>query len=100
MLAINAAIPVNRASNVGTSHLVFQGRGDLMSLDELEEAGSVPTKGWIEGFMEPDEIAQCFDIREMDGEQAPKPKLERITNLSGEEVTLQSAQPSRRIRVR
>ena len=100
MLVVNASIPIHRESLIGTSHLVFQGRGDLMSLDDLAESGSTPTNGWIQGFMDSEEIIQCFDIRELDSEQAPAPKLERIVNMSGNTVTLQSAIPSRRIRVR
>jgi hypothetical protein len=100
MLAVNAMLPIHRDSLVGTRHLVFQGRGDLIGLDELAEAGRAPNKGYIEGFLASEEIIQCFDIRELDAERAPRPKLETVVTMSGKEVMLQSAIPARRIRVR
>ena len=100
LLVINSNLPVNRASLLTSTHVMFQGRADLLSLDELADEGILPNKGWIEGFMEPDEISQCFDIEQLDSEKSAPPKVEVLTGMSGEKVALKTSQPTRRIRVR
>lgn len=99
--AISAAIPAFRDSKInGNSFVVFQGRADIVGLDELEEMGIKPTRSWAEAFMNAEELEKCYDIRELSGELAPKPKIEVATSLSGKQVTLNVAQAARRVKVR
>lgn len=100
MYAITAVLPTHRDSLVGTGHLVFQGRGDLVGLYELDEMGMSPNQGYVDGFLDPHELAECFDIRQLDDPISSAPKVEHAINMSGEAVTFTSSVPRRRIRVR
>ena len=100
MYTVTAAIPSYRGCLVGDSFLVFQGRGDFLTVDELEDEGFVFTKSWKEAFLDTAEIERCFEIRELAPEIRDRPKVESVTNLSGETVAVTAARPARRIRVR
>lgn len=97
---VTAKLPTNRESLVGESFVMFQGRGDLLSLEELAELNIVPTKSWVDGFLNPEEVEQCFDIRELQPELSVKPRFEKVLTLSGKEVILTAQAPTRRVRVR
>jgi hypothetical protein len=98
--AISAKVPVHRESKIGDTFLVFQGRGDLMSLEEVQDMGIAPTRAWVDGFLQPDEIEQCYDIRELQAEIVARPRQEVVTSLSGKEVLVTANAPGRRIKVR
>ncbi len=100
MYTVTAAIPPYRASLVGDSFLVFQGRGDFLTAEELEDEGFVFTRSWKESFLDPGEIERCFELRELAPQLSDKPRTQSITNLSGETVAVVAARPGRRIRVR
>lgn len=99
-LTVAAKLMPHRESMVGESFLVFQGRGDLIGLEDAAESGIVPSRSWVDGFMIAEEIAEQFDIHELSPERSAKPRLERIKTMSGNEVTLKVSAPGRRIRVK
>lgn len=100
MYTVSADLPPARDSLLGNSFLVFQGRGDLIDVEELEGEGFEFTKNWKNAFLDPEEVAQCFDIRELAPQVEDRPRLEKVTNLSGETVSIRVSKPGRRIRVR
>lgn len=100
MLTVSANLPQGRDSLLGSSFLLFQGRGDLLGIEELAEYKIVPPRSWVEAFMQGDEIEASFQIHELQAEIAPRPKTEVVTNLSGKQVAITSAAPSRRVKVR
>lgn len=99
-LTVTAILMPSHESLLGERFLCFQGRADLISLEDAAESGIQPGPSWVDGFMQEDEIAACFEIHELSPELSPKPKLERVRTMSGGEVTLTVSQPGRRIRVK
>lgn len=98
MLIAHATLPVSpEATNTG-DFLVFQGRADLLTPEEVEEQGIEIPKNWRMAYLDEEEVAECFKVRTVAPETAPKPRLEVIGE--GEDAVVVQARPSRKLRSR
>lgn len=98
VLAIKAELPVAAEATQTGSFLAFQGRGDVLSMTELKTYGIKPPRSWAEAFLDPDEVADCYEVVQL-APGAAKPIMERLKDRDGNEV-LVAAKPARRIRLR
>lgn len=95
MLAIRARMVAARESRLDSEFLVFQGRGDILTGDDLATYGIVPYANYLRTYMDADEIAECYTIEVMGAESAPRPSIETATTRDGEVVAL-TPRPGRR----
>lgn len=100
-MLITANIPSDPRSTLGTSqHTVFAGSGDILTLEELNSAGIELNKNFISAFMDPEELAECYNITVTHTATSAPPVEEVHTTPTGGEVTLRIAKTPRRMRVR
>lgn len=98
---ITASIPSDPRSVLEhNTHQVFVGRGDLLTYDDLEGEGIEVTGNYRAAFMNEEEVAECFDIQQVEPARNAPPRIERHVNAAGEEVVLKIARTPRRMRVR
>lgn len=100
MTIVKASLPADvNALNMG-KFLVLQGRGDVISHEEaVETHGLEVTRGFINGFFDAEEIAECFDFAVTDP-GVPPPKMQKIALADGTEAVVKSDKRTRRIRIR
>jgi hypothetical protein len=95
MLSVHAALPTAaEATNTG-NFLVFQGRADRLSLQDVEDAGVETPTHWVRAFMNEEEVEEGFSVAVLSPETAARPRLEAV-QVGGETVTVE-ARRSRRI---
>lgn len=99
MLSISANLPSDKDSLVNGSFLTFQGRGDILNLDELAMFGIVPPKNYINGFLDPEQVEECYTITVMAPAQSSKPVFEKLKDREGN-VVLAKQRPGRKISLR
>lgn len=99
MLAINANIPSAVGSLQRGGFLTFQGRGDILMAEDLEGYGIVPPNNWINGFMDEEEVAECYTITVMAPALEGKPSFEIVEDRDGNAVRA-LAKPRRRLSLR
>jgi hypothetical protein len=92
-IMISATIPSD-------AHQVFLGNGDILGIDELNELGITPHKGFVDAFMDEEEVAECFDVRVIKEAVSTPPKEEKHVTPAGEVVTLRVERTPRRMRIR
>lgn len=82
------------------THPVFIGNGDIIGLDELAVAGITPNRNYVSSFMNEEELGEVFAVQKAAEGKTPAPRLEMVVNSEGEAIALNTAVPSRRMRVR
>ena len=85
-LLIKAKLPANAEALVSGDFLVFQGKADLMGLDDLAVYGVFPPNNWSGAFLDSEEVLECFIIDEIAKESAPRLAVERVETSDGEAV--------------
>lgn len=98
-ITIAGNLPIHHESLLGPRFLMFQGRADILSADEVEDAGYEPLRAWIDAFMFEEEVEECFMVSELGPEIESRPRTEVVTSLSGEKVKIQGVASRRRIRI-
>lgn len=100
-IMITAEIPSHpRSTIVSNSHQVFLGNGDILTVEELADIGIVPGKSFVQAFMDPEEVAECYDIRVLKAAVSAPPKEEKHVTPEGQVVTLRVDRTPRRMRIR
>jgi hypothetical protein len=99
MLSINAKLPSAAEMTISSTFLVFQGRGDLLSLEDLSIHGIVPYKNFITAYMDDEEVGECYTVVETAPAIEGKPRYEKAETRDGELVVVAS-KPARRISIR
>lgn len=94
-------VPPAQGSNLGDSFVVFSGRFDVLSLEELNKLGIIPHAGMIKGFMNQEEIDELFTLVDVAPEATPAPEIITVTDTEGNETAVFTAPvPKRRVRIR
>lgn len=99
MLSVNATLPSAIESIVSGGFLAFQGRGDVLKLEDLQAYGIVPPKNYINGFLNEDEVAECYTIGVMAPAIEAKPSFDRLEDKDGNTV-LAMRRPGRKLSLR
>lgn len=98
-ITVAGNLPVHHESLLGPRFLMFQGRADVLSSDDVHDAGYEPLRAWVDAYMYEEEVEECFEVVELGPEIESKPRTEIVTSLSGEKVKILGATSRRRIRI-
>ncbi len=99
MLTVNATLPSAVESTITGGFLVFQGRGDILTEDDFGTYGIKPPRSYINGFLDEEEVAECYTISEMAPALAEKPTYDSVEDRDGN-VVLTKARPKRKLSLR
>lgn len=99
LYSIDAKLSGNMQSTIGSYVLMGVLRGDLMDLDDLKAMGFRFSRSYVEQYMTPEEVEECFEITILEPEIAPAPKIEILKTRRGEQLIV-AAKPNRRVRHR
>ena len=100
LLNVVARLPVGSDSMLGDNHSVFRGHADILSAEEAELYRIKIPARYMQQFMSPEEVEECFTIRELRPESIRRPEAQLVATATGL-VTLQVAPtPQRRMRFR
>lgn len=99
-ISVLAHLPRDARNLIGDSICVFDGRADVLTLEELQALGIEPSPGYINGYMNPEEVEECFMVSVLQPEIEAAPTVVIVTNSSGEAVALKSTAVRRRMRIR
>lgn len=99
LLSVSAILPSAIEATTTGGFLVFQGRGDILKVDELEAYGIEPPKNYIRGFLDAEEVAECYTVKETAPALEDKPSFEVQEDATGEKVLLRQ-RPKRKLSLR
>lgn len=89
-----------RESLLGENLIIFEGNADVLTEEELDVLGfHVPGRKRAT-YMNPDEVAELFQVTELTAGTASRPVYSRIATAAGVTVAAVAAEPVRRIRMR
>lgn len=79
LIVVNAKVPTGTESKLPSDmFMMFTGRGDIMNAEELQVLGVKVPRSYQSNFMDAEELDECYDVREMAPEMAPRPSIARI----------------------
>ena len=99
MLSIMASLPSAQEATLTGQQLVFQGRGDILSADDLSEYGLRVSNSYVEAYMEEDEVAECLTVNVTGAAISDKPTFEMAKNRDGDTIALKK-RPGRKLSLR
>lgn len=99
MLTVNAQLPSAIESTISGGFLVFQGRGDILTKENLAMHGIRLPSNYANGFLDEEEVAECYTITEMSPGTEGRPRYEKVENRDGEAIVVRS-RPGRKISLR
>lgn len=99
MLTVTATLPSAIESVIAGGFLAFQGRADILDLDELALYDVHPPKNYVNGFLNAEEVAECYTVATMAPESASRPSFEQIEDRYGN-VVLTPTRPGRKLSLR
>jgi hypothetical protein len=99
MLAVQATLPSAIESTLTGGFLAFQGRGDILAVDELKTYGIEPYKNYITAYTDDEEVAECYTIQVVSPEIEGKPNYDTVKTPDGE-VLVVKAKPRRKMNLR
>lgn len=99
LLTVHANLPTSRENRYGESFQMFSGYGDILSPHDLKVLGVEVPRGWASSFMSPEEIKECFIVRQIRPETIPRPQLAAVATSEGIKMREIAQEPMRRIRV-
>lgn len=100
MLSILAKIPTCATSLLGEEYSVFMGRADILTATDLAALGIEVSDNYVRGFMDREEVSECFYWVTVAREVEKAPRYEVVEAEDGEKVTIQADTRVRRMRVR
>lgn len=78
----------------------FQGRGDLLSLDQMTALGYQVPRKFVDTYLQEEEIEELFDTETIGQGSVPTPEFATVATEDGLKVVAMAREPARRIRVR
>lgn len=99
-IQVVATLPKHANNALGDRVSVFEGRADILSLNQLADLGIEPTSGFINGYLDEEEIGECFSVVALQPQLAPAPTFEVVLNSEGEAVAITATRAPRRMRIR
>ncbi len=99
LLSVHASIPHADESTLNPDFLVMSGRADVLDFDQLSDYGIEVKRSYAEGFMDPDEVAQCFTVSVVAHELRAAQGVQAMQDAEGKVVLVQT-RPVRQLRNR
>lgn len=96
MLLVKGAMVPSAQSCIGANFILFEGRGDILTVEEAKAVGIHPRPSYCAEYFYPDDIAACFVVDTLVPAQAEKPELITIKTASGEVKPIAVSAPPRR----
>ena len=93
---ITAKLPTDAQNIHGDAFEMFSGRGDLLSIETLNEVGIIPFKNYTDRYMLDEEVDECYSIQLTD-KGSPPPILKSISTPEGVKIVEIEPPPVRRI---
>lgn len=100
LVQIIASLPAHANNRLGTALSVFEGRADVLLTAEVAALGIEFPRNFVKGFMNKEEVDECFEIVPIAAGTSPAPKFEILVNEAGEAVAIAVANTPRRMRIR
>lgn len=100
LISLVAEMPNYHGSLLGNNFCVFMGRADIVTAKDLAAIGIDIPKNYERGFMDEEEVEECFTRTVVAPETARAPRYEVVEAEDGEKVVLQADTRVRRMRVR
>lgn len=95
LLSIQASLPSAIESTLTDGCIAFQGRGDILKIGELSLYDIVPNKNYLNGYTDPEEIAECYHITVLAAETEGRRTFGAETTRDGEVVLVNQRAPRR-----
>lgn len=99
LLSVHANLATDNESTLGPQFLVFQGRGDVLQQSELLVWGVEPSRGFINAYMNRDEVEEMYVVQEIASQLQDKKAFELLEVGEKGEVIAVAARPGRRMRL-
>jgi len=94
---IKAKMPMSAENILGDSFVAFEGRADVLTIEELRTAGvEIPTQ-YEKRFMSHEEVDECYVFDRLSDETQPRPVLRTINGADGPKVVEVAPTPARRM---
>ena len=100
LISLLAALPPSVESMLGDNIMAFQGRGDILSVDELRTLGIEVPRSYVSIYMDEDEVEERFSTREIASATVERPTFVRVATTTGTKAQAVAADPIRRVRLR
>lgn len=100
LLNIQANLPHGPDSRLGSSFAVFRGHADILSADEALVYKIQAPHQFIDKFLDPEQVDECFEIEEIVPEQVAKPQATLVHTPQGAQVVEIAAPSQRRMHFR
>lgn len=94
---IEAKLPRSQANRIGGEFVVFEGHADILTVDDLDEAGFALPGSWRDKFMSEEEVDECFVFEQLLAERLPRPVLTTVIRDGKETVVEVAPKPLRRM---
>lgn len=89
-IAIRASLPSAAESTLTGGFLAFQGRGDILAVDELGTYGIEPYKNYLSAYTDEEEVAECYTIQVISPEIEGKPSFDTVKTPEGEVIVVRA----------
>lgn len=97
---IAAKLPLSAENVVGDTFVAFEGRADVLTIEDLTKAGIVVPSSYEKRFMSPEEVDECYVFDRLSDEIRPRPVLRTVASADGTKVVEMAAAPARRMTFR
>lgn len=97
---VRAKVPTGHDNVCGDSFLIFGGYADLVTPQELKLHGIEPNRGYIDRFMNPEELDECFIVKQLRPESIPRPTIQAVATAEGVQMKEIPQAPGRRLNLR
>ncbi len=95
-----ASVPTAADNVCGDSFSMFNGRGDILTADELKLLSIEVGRTFIGRFMNEEELNECFRLVKLGESTIPRPAISAIATPSGIEMREIAQEPLRRMVLR
>jgi len=95
VIMVKVPLPDDRNSLLGADYTAFLGRGDVLTVSELLQAGFPLSERYIAAFMNPEEVAELYKVTTL-VEGKPRPIKEQVRKSNGEVVEVMREEEGRR----
>lgn len=97
---IRFKIPLDNGNVIGADFVGFVGHADMLTAEDMGTFGFEVPRSYRQKFMSDEEVEECFTIRRLDDERAPRPNLMVVGTGKEAKVVEVAQQPRRRIIMR
>jgi len=100
LLSISARLPMGGGSILGEQIQIFAGAADICAPEELALLGVKIPKWYAERYLDPQEVAQLFDVSVVRAGEIARPTLHAVATSEGVVIKAVGEEAPRRMRMR